>query len=446
MTYLPAPVAHAPPPAAPELSTETRRPVTVGVAFLVVFFGGFGTWAALAPLDSAAVAQGVVTVDSYKKTVQHLEGGIIAEILVKEGSIVEAGQVLLRLDETRSAAALGVVEGQYQAAKAQEARLIAERDGLTEIPFPDDLVAAASDPAVAEILGGQQGLFEARRTALEGQVAVLMKQIDQLNEEIGGLRAQQKAKGRQMALVLEEYTAVKELYDKGYERKPRVLALQRAAALLEGERGEYTAEIARAEQKIGESEIRIINLRDNLQSEVASELREVQTRAAELRDRTTMQRDVLDRVDIVAPQAGTVVGLKFFTPGGVIAPGAPILDIVPTTDKLIVEAQVRTEDIDVVHPGLFAQVRLSAYRQRTTPYVDGRVIQVSADRFVDQRTGFPYYQARVEINADTLHRLRGVTLYPGMPVEVMIMTGKRVALEYLLNPITTSINRAFREQ
>ncbi len=444
MTYLlPSPQSES---AGREPSSDTRRPIIIGLTIVLLFFGGFGAWAALAPLHSAAIAPGVVAVDSNRKTVQHLEGGIIKEILVRDGDTVERDQVLVRLDETRSAAALGVLEGQYRADRALEARLIAERDGLHAITFDDELVAAAGEPEIAEIIAGQEGLFETRRAANESQIGVLHQQIKQLEEEIGGFKSQRQAKARQLELVQEEYGAVKELYDKGYERKPRLLALQRAAALLEGERGQYAAQIARAKQDIGEAEIRILALNDTFRRDVETELREVQVRVAELRDRLASQRDVLQRVDIVAPQAGVVVGLKFHTTGGVVRPGDPILDIVPTSDELIVEARVRAEDIDVVHPGLPAQVRLSAYRQRTTPYVDGRVVQVSADRFVDERSGVPYYAARVAIDGAALARLEGVTLYPGMPVEVMIETGSRKAIDYLLSPITSSIHRAFREQ
>ncbi len=440
---LPAPVDSEP---SALLNSDPKRAITVGIAIVVVFFGGFGAWASLAQLDSAAIAPGVISVDTNRKTVQHLEGGIVKEILVKDGDKVEAGQILMRLDPTRSQAAVGVLEGQFYADLAMEARLLAERDDRKGLSFADELIEATGDPEVVNIIAGQEGMFVLRRGTLDGQVEVLDQQIAQINNEIAGLSAQRKSKSRQLALVQEEYKAVKELFDKGYERKPRLLALQRAAATLEGEQAQFGSEIARAEQRIGEARIRILNLRKTFKEEVSKELREVQARLGEVRDRLTAQQDVLQRIEIVAPLDGIVVGLRHHTLGGVVNPGAAILDIVPTDDILVVEAKLRPDDIDSVHIGLSAQVRLIAYRQRTTPYVGGKLVRVSADLLVDEATGIPYFEARVEIDRDQLASLTDVTLYPGMPVEVLIETGNRTAMDYLLSPITGGFHKAFREQ
>jgi HlyD family secretion protein/epimerase transport system membrane fusion protein len=430
----------------PILNTDTRGPIRLGLILIVVFFGGFGTWAALAPLDSAATAPGFIAVDTSRKTVQHLEGGIIDEILVAEGDRVEAGQVLVRLDETRSRAAFDVLESQYLAELAAEARLRTEQKGGAEIDFGERVMAAASDPTVADIISGQRGMFETRRKALDAQIGILTQGKAQAEQEIEGNKAQQQAKKTQLALILEEHKAVKELYEKGYEKKPRVLALQRAAAVLKGEIALLESNVAATRQQIGESDFRILSLRDVFEKDVATELRETQKRIAELEDRVKTQADVLRRIDIVAPQAGTVVGLRFHTAGGVVSPGAPLLDIVPSADRLVVEARVRPDDIDVVHEGLPAQVRLTAYMQRTTPYVEGTVTQVSADHIIDEQTGVAYFKVRVEIDATSLAELDDVDLYPGMPVDVMIKTGERTALDYMLAPITGSMYRAFREQ
>jgi HlyD family type I secretion membrane fusion protein len=388
----------------------------------------------------------VVAVESNRKTVQHLEGGIIEQILVDEGEQVQAGQVLLRLDRTRSQATYDVLLGQYRAVLALENRLTAERDGLAIIAFADELTSAASNPDVAKILVGQTRLFEARRTTVEGQIDILRQSINELREEIRGLQAQQEAQAEQITLLREEYESVKRLYEKGLDKKPRILALQRAMAKLKGEEGEYDASVARARQAIGEAELRIINVQNTFQHEVVAELREAQRDLAELRDKIRAQEDVLRRMAVAAPQAGVVVALRFHTRGGVIAPGDAILEIVPSEDKLSIEARVHSDDIDVVRPGLEAQVRLSAFRRRTTPTVAGVVTRVSADRFEDERTGMPFYLARVEVDSDELSALEDVKLYPGMPAEVMVTTGERLALDYLLSPITDSIHRAFREQ
>lgn len=430
---------------APPLKTGIGGPVTAGLIIITLAFGGLGIWSGLAPLSSAAIAPGVVNVDTNRKTVQHLEGGIVGDILVTEGSVVEAGQVLVRLDDTRADASYHLLQGQYLATLALEARLAAERDGHPAIAYPTELVRQRGAPDIDEIIAAQDGLFAARLRSLEGETSVLRQRVTLFEEEIKGLRAQQKAKEHQSTLIREEYKSVKELYDKGYERKPRLLALERAQAALEGDRGELIAQISRARQAIGEAELRIIDRENNFQQEVVAELRDVQVKIAELRDRVRAQEDVLQRVDIRAPLAGTVVDLKVHTPGGVIAPGAPILDIVPSEERLVIEARLRPDDIDTVHVGLPAEVRLTAYKRRNTPTIAGHVIQVSADRFIDDRTGLSYYLARIELDDGALDFLEDVKLYPGMPAEVMIETGKRVVIDYLLGPIIDSIRRAFRE-
>ncbi len=442
---LPAPLAATTAPPR-RLRTGAAGAVVAGFVILLLAFGGFGTWAALAPLSSAAIAPGIIVVEGSRKTVQHLEGGIIKEILVAEGSRVAAGEVLVRLDETRPRTQYELLRGEYLAAIALAARLKAERDDYDSIPFSAELLGRRDEPQVMDIMVGQQRLFDARRTALRGQIEILRQRIAQYGEEIRGLEAQQQAKGQQIALIHEELRAVQELFEKGHERKPRLLALKRASARLKGERGEHIADISRVKQAIGEAELRIIDLSNTFQREVATELREVQRRVSELTERMTGQEDVLRRLEIRAPHGGVVVDLKVHTTDGVIAPRMPILDIVPIGDNLIVEAQVKPEDIDVVHPGLLAQARLTAYGRRTTPTVAGEVVHVSADRFVNERSGTAYYMARVVLDATALAALDDVELYPGMPAEVMIETGQRTAFDYLLSPITRGMERAFREQ
>ena len=420
--------------------------VKVGLGILSVFFGGLILWGLLAPLSSAAVAPGVVIVDSNRKTVQHLEGGIIREIKVGNGDAVSAGQVLIRLDDAQAAATFNQIRGQLDALEALEARLVAERDGLSEIAFPDPLLARRADPQVAEILSGQQTIFAQRRLTLAGQTDILNQRVVQLEKEIDSRRAQIAAAKRQSLLIGEEIAGVNDLVKKGLERRSRLLALQRQQASLEGQRGEQLGLVARAEQQIGEAELQNISQKNTQMNAVVGELRDIQTQLGDMAERAASARDVLERREIVSPIDGTVVDMKFFTAGGVIGPGEPILDIVPENDELVIEAQVQPIDIDVVQTGLKAQVTLSAFKQRTTPTLDGQVIYVSADSLTDPRTGVPYFATRIEIPADEMDRLGGLELSPGMPAQVMIVTGERTAFQYLFDPLRESLQRAFREQ
>lgn len=426
------------------LGRAIRGPFLLGCGVIVACFFGVGAWGGMAPLDSAAIAPGTVVVETYRKTVQHLEGGIVREILVKDGDVVRAGDVLVRLDDTKARTNLDALQSRYYAALAREARLIAERDGRTEIAFAADL-RSAEHPAAIEAIGGQQRIFEARRQWLDGQLAILEQQIAQSHQEIAALRAQVKSETRQLELVGEEIKGVQSLVDKGLERKPRLLALQRTSEEINGHRGEHLALIARAEQRIGEAQLQMSDLKNKRIDEIARELRETQSEIFELRERMLAAQDVLERIDIRAPRDGVVVKQRVHTVGGVIGPGEAILDLVPQREHLLIEARVRMDDIDVVHVGLPAQIRLIAYRQRWTPSVDGTVQTVSADRLQDDRTGEAFFIARIELAPDALAKLPDVTLYPGMPAEVMIQTGARTALDYMLSPITESLVRAFRE-
>lgn len=422
-----------------------RGMVIVGFAITGAFFGLFGGWAAFAPLESAAIAPGIVSVDTNRKTIQHLEGGIVGEIRVREGAAVKAGQVLIRLDEIQPRASLELLLGRLMAAKALEARLIAERDDESGIEIPDELLSRGDDPKIAKIIHGQSRIFESRNAAINGQVAILGRRQAQLGEEINGLKNQIKAEEKQLALIGEEIADVEGLIRKGLARKPRLLSLKREAAEIEGSKGKNQAAVARSRQQIDETRLRIAELRTNRVNEVVQELREVQTELFDLTERMGAARDVLSRTEIRAPLDGTVVNLRVHTTGGVIAPGEPLLDIVPSDEPLVIEARVDPNDIDIVHPGLFAQVRLSAFSSRTMVPIDGRVVWVSADSLTDERTGQSYYLARVELTGDLAKVLEGASLYPGMAAEVMVVTGARTTLEYLVRPIAQSLNRAFRE-
>ncbi len=437
--------ASPPVPATP--LARTRELVLAGSALVGIFVIGFGTWAAMAPLESAAVAPGTVVSESSRKTVQHLEGGIISAILVRDGDVVTAGQTLIRLDDTKARTTLAALRGQLWDAIARETRLIAERDGQTEIRFPPELVAQRSEAGVQAALAGQQKIFETRRSLQESKVAAIRERISQVHEEITGYEAEVAALGQRIALLQEEIASAKELVSKGLERKPRLLQLQRDLAEMEGKRGDTVAQIARAKQTIAESEVDILSISNDRQKEVADELRETQKKRHELEEQTQAATDVLARTDIKAPENGTVTDLRVHTPGGVINAGEPLLDLVPQSDRLVVEAQLRPEDIDRVHEGLPAQVRLLPYKQRRTPPIDATVIYVSADRLVDKRTNQPYYAARLRVDEKELAALSGdVKMVPGMPSEAMIKTGDTTVALYALSPILDSFHRAFREK
>jgi HlyD family type I secretion membrane fusion protein len=423
-----------------------RRAVLAGVALMAVGVGGFSAWATIAPLSSAAISPGIIRVDSNRKTVQHLEGGIIAELLVREGDRVVAGQVMLRLDDLVSRSLRGMLEGQYLALRAQETRLIAERDGLNLLTFPPELEGTRGRAEVVEILAGQERIFDSGRALVAGQVDVLRQRIAQLQAQIDALEAQLAAGEEQMALIREEVASVEELVAKGLERKPRLLALERNVAYLTGVQGDFRGRIAQAREAIAEAELQILNLQRARVDKAAAELRDVQTRRAEIQERYRAADVHLVRREVLAPQAGRVLKLRYFAPGGVIPPGGEILDIVPEDDRLIVEARVSPTDIDVVHEGLSARVVLPAYKSRVTPQVKGEVTRVSADVLADERSGEPYYLARIEIDELELARIDRVRLYPGMPAEAFIVTGERTVLEYLIQPVTESFRRAFREE
>jgi HlyD family secretion protein len=429
------------PPAPP-----IRGPVVAGIAIGLLFFGGFGLWAATAPISSAAIASGAVRVEGNRKTVQHLEGGMIERIFVREGDAVEQGEVLIALDRTQAAAHRDALHGRYVALQAEKARLRAERDGAEGIDFTDALEGLGDDPRVSEIVAGQQQIFETRRQSTDRQVDILQQRIAQLRSQIDGIQGQVEAEERQLELIRLETDDVQRLLDKGLERKSRLLALQRETARLQGKRADHLAQIARAGQSIGEAELQILNLEDRLAAGIASDLEEVDRQLVATEEDLQTAEDVLQRREIRAPLRGTVVNLRFFTPGGVIESGVPVLDIVPDDDRLVIEAKVSPLDIDVVAADLPAQVRLTAFKRRTTPTLQGRVMQVSADRLADPVSGAPYYSALVEIDGAELQRVEGRSLYPGMPVDVIIETGARTLLQYLVSPIRDSFSHAFREQ
>lgn len=426
---------------------RARPTILIGLALMVFLFGFVGLWAALVPLASGAIAPGKVILDSNRKDIQHLEGGIVKEILVKEGDVVANGQVLLRMDNTSAQARSDLIRGQYLTARATEARLLAERDNRDSIAFPDELTSIeATDKQVGEILDTQRRLFKTRRESVQGQVDVLNQKIAQSDQEIRGYREQASAASTQISLLNEEIGVVQGLLAKGNALRPRLLALQRAQADLMGQRGQAQAMISRANQTINEAKIGILNQKNEYLNQANAELKEVQTQLSDLSEQGLAAGDVVRRIEIKAPLAGTVTGLAIHTIGGVVQPGQTLMTLVPTGDKLIVEARISPTDIDVVQNGLKAQVRLTAFHIRSMRPVEGTVVNVSADRFENERTGEAYYTARIEIPQSELKDVGDLKLTPGMPAEALIVTGSRTMLSYLVRPIRESFGHAFHEQ
>lgn len=449
ITNLPAlrlPEPPTPEQAAIDPAIAARRPIKAGLIICGFFFIGFGGWACLWDLQSAAVAQGVIAVDSRKQTVQHLEGGIISEILVEEGSKVKEGDVLIRLDKTRAKANAELVRGLYFQAIAEKARLVAERDKKDVIEFPEELTKEAGNTDIQEIITSQERLFKSRKDYVAGQKEILEQRRKQLNEEIRATTAQKLSATQQLALIKQEIVGVKELVDKGLERRPRLLQLERAAADITGNKGEYEGRIARAQQQIGEIDSQLGDLANKGANEVATSLRDTEAKIYDSSQKMLAANDVYERIDITSPRNGEVVNMRFHTTGGVIGPGQPIMDIVPSDDELIVEAQVRPNDINHITVGMPAQVRLVSYNRRAVPVVSASLMSISGDAIANDKTGMSYFLARVRVDDSELHHLKEVRLVPGMPAEVMLLTGHRTPIDYLIAPITSSFARALREE
>jgi HlyD family secretion protein len=423
-----------------------RQHVIAGTVVVAVLTIGVGGWAATTDVSSALIAPGSIVVDSNVKKVQHPTGGIVGEVRVRDGDRVKSGDVVVRLDETVTRANLAVVTKGLNELSARKARLEAERDGAESIAFPADLLGRAQDPDVAAAMASERKLFELRRKARTGQKAQLRQRISQLEEEISGLSAQRDAKAKEIALIDRELTGVRELYQKNLIQLNRLTQLEREATRLEGERGQFVAATAQAKGKISELELQIIQIDQDLSSEVARELREVDGKIGEFVERKVTAEDQLRRIDIRAPQDGTVFQSTVHTVGGVISAGDAIMLIVPDADNLTVEAKVNPQDIDQLKIGQIALLRFTTFNQRTTPEINGMVTRISADISTDQRTGLSYYTVRIGLPPEEVARLGDVKLVPGMPVEAFVQTGQRTVLSYLVKPFYDQLTRAFREK
>lgn len=424
--------------------TDEMPVVRAGMILLVAAFGGLLLWSLLAPIAKGVVASGLVAMDSNRKTIQHLEGGIVSEILVRDGDVVKAGQVLLRLDEVTSQAQRDVLFGQFLTAKAQEARFITERDGGKTISFPAELQGPGDNGRNAAIRGSEEEVFKSRRDALAGQLSIYEQRIKQLDEQSKGLAAMVAANTEQITLIDSELEGLQQLFEKGYASKTRLLELQRRRAELDGERGNYQAEIARSKVAVGEARLQIIQVRKTFEEDVAKGLSEAQSRVFDLQDRLTSATDVLQRREVKATTDGIIVSSRVHTVGGVVRGGDPLMELVPSNDDMIIEAMVLPLDIDVAVTGMEAEVKFSALSTRHIPILLGTVETVAADATTDQH-GNRYYVARVRVPKAELVKLGGQKLVPGMPAEVLIKAGERSVIEYLMKPLTDSFFKAFKE-
>ncbi|UZD99755.1 HlyD family type I secretion periplasmic adaptor subunit [Pseudomonas mediterranea] len=427
------------------LTRSLSRHLRFGGISLAVLLGGSLTWALCTELSGAVIATGMVAVEGSVKTIQHPTGGVVAELLIKEGQAVAAGDVLLRLDATLPSASQAIVSKSLNQAWARLARLEAERDNASEVAVPKELLARMSLDEAKSVMAIEQQLFLDRRASREGQKKQLRERVQQLNETIAGHDIQQKTKQEEIELIDSEYQAVKKLFDKGMMTLDRVNALARGIARLRGERGQLMASIAEARGKIAETELQRLQVDQTFRSEVSQELRDLLARQGELIEREITASDQLKRIDITSPIAGRVQQLAVHTIGGVISPAEGLMQIVPADDELLVEAKISAQDIDQLTVGQSAILRLSAFNRSTTPELSGTVVRLSADLIQDERTGVGFYRAGIKIPQSELAKLQGLALVPGMPVESMIQTGSRNVMSYLLKPISDHAQRAFRE-
>ncbi len=427
-------------------SASIHRHIIVGCAVVAFLAIGLGGWASTAEISGALIAQGSLVVDSNVKKVQHPTGGVVGEVRVRDGDHVKAGDILVRLDETVTRANLAIVTKGLTELYARRARLAAERDGADSVAVPKELADRADDPDVQEALGSERKLFDLRRKARLGQKDQLQQRIKQLNEQIIGLAAQQDAKSKEISLIDQELQGVRDLWAKNLVQINRLTSLEREAARLQGERGQLVASAAEAKGKIVETQLQIIQVDQELSSDVAKELRETDSKVGEYVERKVTAEDQLRRTDLRAPQDGVVFQSTVNTVGGVVAAGDPVMLIVPASDSLLVEAKVEPKDIDQVQFGQPVVLRFSAFNMRTTPELNGTVTRIAADINTDQRTGQSYYLVRIAMTADQIGRLGDVKLAPGMPVEAFIQTGQRTMISYLIKPLHDQLMRSFREK
>ena len=423
---------------------DWRVPAIAGYVLIVGTFLVLGGWSAFARLDSAITATGVVSAETNRKTVQHLEGGIVREIHVREGQHVQAGQVLFRLDRTQAKAGYELQRNQLDSAIAQEARLIAERDGQDQIALPQELLDRADDPNVKRAIADQVAQFQERCGSLKGGVQILDAKIDQYQLEIEGLKQERSGTANQLGFVNEELVDVRHLFEKQLTQKSRLMLLERERSRLEGLIGRSTADESKARNGIEEARLQIRQLRQKFQEDVANSMLETRQKINDLREKVRVAQDVLSRVDILSPSTGVAQNLRVFTSSGVVKAGEPMVDVVPERDALIVQAHVQPQDTENLQPGMPAEVRFSSFQTRILPIIVGKVESISRDRLVDEQTKQPYFLAQVVV--DDIPSFVKDRLSAGMPADVIFPTGERTVLDYLVRPLKDRLRSVMLEK
>lgn len=417
-----------------------------GFVLIFTLITSFVAWSVLAPIQGAVIAPGSVVVDGKPKTIQHLAGGVVGEILVKDGDKVQRGDVLLRLDPTSLMASRNLLQKRLNETSARVARLKAERDGQRQVDWSSIFSNDISDPSVELIINDQTELLKTRREAYFGQINQLEKQIEQSGQQMNGLESQIQSNNDQIAIIAKELGGLRELLEQGYVSQARVLGLEREQTSLEGQIASFESEIARIQTSVGEIQIQILQVKRTQQETVLIDLRTSESELSDLTEQLISADNDVKQIDIVAPVSGTVHNMGITTLGGVITPANPIMDIIPDTGLFVIESQVEPAAIDQIFIGQDTTVRLSAFNQRTTPELNGHVSAISANTLVDPVTALPFYTVKITIPKGEMDRLNGLTLVPGMPAEAFMQTDKRSAMNYLLKPATDQLNRAFREE
>lgn len=429
-----------------EVNTDHSAYSKLGWWIVLAGFGGFMAWALFAPLDKGVPLSGTVTVASARKAVQHLQGGTVQEILVKEGDSVKEGQVLVRMNDVQTKSNAEITRAQFFSLRATEARLIAERDGKSGIVFPPELEKEKADERLANNMALQKQLFSSRQTALKSELAVIEQNISGLKNHIQGLELARESKKSQLKLLKEQLVGMRDLSAEGFVARNRLLELERTAEQLSGAMAEDLGNIGRAKSQLAELSLRVNQRQQEYQKEVRTQLTDIQREAEALESRLKAQDFELANVEVRSPASGTVMGMNVFTKGGVIPPGFRMMDVVPKDDALVIEGQIPVHLIDKVHPDLEVELVFSAFNQNTTPHVPGKVTHVSADRLVDEKTGMPYYKLKAVVTPDGMKKLRELKVLAGMPVEIFVKTGERTMMNYLLKPIIDRAHTSMSEE
>lgn len=418
----------------------------IGYIVIAITFVGLLGWAAFAPLDSAVIANGVVSAEGNRKTIQHLEGGMLRKILVHEGQKVTAGQLLFELDPTQANAAAGITKNQYVALRAMEARLLAERDQRPSISFPADLLSERADPMVARAIADEQSQFLERRQTISGQVDLMNAQRDQYQSEIDGIERQTQGLKDQLGYIQDELNDLRKIYDKGLVPRPRLLALEREQASLSGSIGRLTADRSKAVQGMGETQLKIRQIKQQFFQEVSQSITETRVKLAEVTEKEVVASDAQRRINIVSPVSGTVQNLRFFTEGAVVRPAEPLIDIAPDDEAFVIQAHFAPTDVDNVHTGMVTEVRLPSFHSREIPILNGKIESLSRDRIADPENKTAYFLGVVRVDIKQLPKEFRAKVTAGMPAQVIVPTGERTVLQYLFSPLRDTLRTTMREE